>query len=594
MKPLPFIFLCFTLLPSVYAQATYDSLRAQIPKTNDSIESNLLYENALALIFKDPTLARTLAEEGLAVAARLKYQKGMAQHNRVIGITHDIQGSYALAIKAFDEGRAHAIAINNLDLIASLNNGLGLAYYHLTQHDKALEYFFLSMEMSEKLNNLRYVGNVYNNLGMLYDELREYDKALLYYKKALTAGKTLKDARLIGSATNNISIVFKYKKQYDSSLHYLNESLRVKEETQDKLGISSSLMNIASIYKRLGDYSKALNYLDRSDALKTALGDQAGLVQSNDTRAEIYIAQKRFAEAEALIKQNEKLLQQTGAKEPKLLVYERYVDLHEAKGDYKQALKWLRIQKQFHDSLFNESKSNQLAELQTLYEVHKKEAEITKLQNERDQQRNQIQVIALLATLGLVVLIGSGIVYMQRQRQKRAILETNQKLAETQLEVTTLRAQELEKELDYKNRELASYTVNFIQKSQLMEELKEAVQEVRTVHTTDNLSAHVHKLNRLIESGGDIDKEWEDFRIRFEQIHPDFFSAIRTRYPDITDYEVKLCALIKLNFSMRESAKIMGISPESVKTARYRLRKKLSLDKDETLSDFVEKMDREL
>jgi DNA-binding CsgD family transcriptional regulator len=84
-----------------------------------------------------------------------------------------------------------------------------------------------------------------------------------------------------------------------------------------------------------------------------------------------------------------------------------------------------------------------------------------------------------------------------------------------------------------------------------------------------------------------IDKDWEDFRLQFEQVHQGFFKQLKDQCPELSTSELKLCALIKLNLSMKETPTILGISPESVKTARYRLRKKLQLSHEENLIDFI-------
>jgi len=83
------------------------------------------------------------------------------------------------------------------------------------------------------------------------------------------------------------------------------------------------------------------------------------------------------------------------------------------------------------------------------------------------------------------------------------------------------------------------------------------------------------------------DKDWEDFKRRFEEVHQDFFRILKVICPKLSSNELKLCTLLKLNMNLKEAASIMGISPESVKTARYRLRKKLNLSREDNLIDFI-------
>jgi DNA-binding CsgD family transcriptional regulator len=119
-----------------------------------------------------------------------------------------------------------------------------------------------------------------------------------------------------------------------------------------------------------------------------------------------------------------------------------------------------------------------------------------------------------------------------------------------------------------------------------MEELKENISELKK--TSDAaVSKQLNNLDKLVDSRLNIDKDWEDFRMHFEQVHQDFFKLLKEQCPDLSSGELKLCALIKLNMNMKETAAILGISSESVKTARYRLRKKLQLSHEENLIDFI-------
>jgi len=92
---------------------------------------------------------------------------------------------------------------------------------------------------------------------------------------------------------------------------------------------------------------------------------------------------------------------------------------------------------------------------------------------------------------------------------------------------------------------------------------------------------------KVIDYSLESEKDWDEFRMYFEKVHSSFFENLKAQHPDLTQGDLKLCALISLNLSMKEMAELMGISPESVKMARHRLRKKLSLATEENLTEFV-------
>ena len=83
------------------------------------------------------------------------------------------------------------------------------------------------------------------------------------------------------------------------------------------------------------------------------------------------------------------------------------------------------------------------------------------------------------------------------------------------------------------------------------------------------------------------DQNWEEFEARFISVNKGFYERLKAKYPKLTQGDLKLCALIKLNFSSKDMARLMGISVESVHTTRYRLRKKLGLNREDNLTEFI-------
>ncbi len=82
-------------------------------------------------------------------------------------------------------------------------------------------------------------------------------------------------------------------------------------------------------------------------------------------------------------------------------------------------------------------------------------------------------------------------------------------------------------------------------------------------------------------------RNWEEFEARFVSINQSFYRRLQEKFPQLSQRDLKLCALIKLNFSSKEMAKLLGISVESAHTSRYRLRKKLNLTREVNLTEFI-------
>ena len=86
---------------------------------------------------------------------------------------------------------------------------------------------------------------------------------------------------------------------------------------------------------------------------------------------------------------------------------------------------------------------------------------------------------------------------------------------------------------------------------------------------------------------GSSASNWKEFEARFTAVNQSFYKNLKEKYPDLGQTDLKICALVKLNFSSKDMSSLLGISFESVHTSRYRLRKKFKLDRNENLADFI-------
>ncbi len=123
-----------------------------------------------------------------------------------------------------------------------------------------------------------------------------------------------------------------------------------------------------------------------------------------------------------------------------------------------------------------------------------------------------------------------------------------------------------------------------------MNDIKDNISSLRESIDQADPSKELNRLLKRIELSFNVDKEWESFKLIFEQTHQSFFNKLKSRYSDISPSDLKLCALLKLGFSSKQIAEILGLSSASVRTARYRLRKKFDLQRDVNLLDFISKI----
>ena len=139
-----------------------------------------------------------------------------------------------------------------------------------------------------------------------------------------------------------------------------------------------------------------------------------------------------------------------------------------------------------------------------------------------------------------------------------------------------------------KNKEITSTNMHLLSKSDLLKEVQSDIENLAKKEPS-----LVHQLSRIvnkIEGKIDDEKEWGEFEEHFDLVHSDFFKTLKESYPTITLPEVKLCSLLKMRLSTKEIAHRLNLSVRGVETRRYRLRKKMLLQKGEDLESLFEQL----
>ncbi len=155
------------------------------------------------------------------------------------------------------------------------------------------------------------------------------------------------------------------------------------------------------------------------------------------------------------------------------------------------------------------------------------------------------------------------------------------------IEKEKLKQESLKEELAFKNKQLTSYAFSFEQKDKTINKIFNIVKDLEKESSFFKENQKIQELVKIEKENLIIDKEWGRFRTFFEETQSDFYTKLKKRHKKLTTNDLKLCSLTRLNLNIKEAANILNISPGSVKTARYRLRKKLNLNSEDTLIDYL-------
>lgn len=140
---------------------------------------------------------------------------------------------------------------------------------------------------------------------------------------------------------------------------------------------------------------------------------------------------------------------------------------------------------------------------------------------------------------------------------------------------------ELKKQLlEKKDRELLSAALQLNQKNDSLGDLKKRLEDLPN---SRQLQAIIHS----IEMNQRLDKHWEEVKLHFEEVHPNFFNKLVEQFPNMTQNELRLCVYIKMRISNKSIAQMLNLSMKGIESAKYRLKKRLNLSAEQDLNEFL-------
>ncbi|WP_372753474.1 LuxR C-terminal-related transcriptional regulator [Mariniflexile sp.] len=167
------------------------------------------------------------------------------------------------------------------------------------------------------------------------------------------------------------------------------------------------------------------------------------------------------------------------------------------------------------------------------------------------------------------------------KEQQEIVREKN---LENEKRIVQLKNESLRNEVKLKSKELANTALALVKKNETLQEIKKELATNKDGFV--NQYAFKKILNKVDSSIGHKD-EWKVFEFNFNQVHEDFFKSLKSKHQNLTPKDLKICAYVKMNLSNKEIAPLMNVSVRGLETHRYRLKKKLDLEDDISVSDYL-------
>ncbi len=514
-----------------------DSLKTEAQLKNDDLLLwyTRIYETVQQLVFRYKTPSEKLAffkaKQSYFEKAPFKVIKG-AYYFHLSNVYYENAGfkeSFRLAFQALRIFQE--VGYENIAEASFYLNRFFEFYYSFEDYKTALIY----SELAIRYNQFELVGPAFllNNNGMTYLRMKDYNRARQMFLKTIALAQKLNRPIYIGIANGNYGNVLRLEGKYAQALPYLYKDIELDQKilpgnsAYTCLYISDALIQLDSMNKAREYIQLALDFYQRANDKQ----------QMNRFHTSLYEVEGKY-------------YQKSGQPYKALL--------------YKDSLAHLKdsLLKIFDTSLLLRAESQMAAE-KYLNNLEKVEQE----KNWAVWKRNLFILVILIISVAIVYGLN------QRRKKEKALQEAEQKRIQDQVTHATL--------------QLEQYIENIRSKNELIEQMNEELALHKKL-SKDETNTQLESLHQKVIL---TDDDWQQFKTLFEQVYPTFLRNLHDKYQDISPAETRLLALLKLNIKSKEMSYMLGVSIESLRKARYRLRKKLeSLQVDTNLEELIARL----
>lgn len=523
------------------------------------------------------------------------HDKGRSVYREALSLTEHGQNAKALFLlnQLSDSLSMLHSGVSEQKLLMDVNGLKAKNYMALGDMDKALRLYRDAMKRAKSLSDERSLALFCNEVFGIYYSARQYSNAKDLLLRALEININLKDSSNIRNNYNNLGLISYNQKKYKEAFRYMDEALRYTPKG-DRLGRSLVYTNRAEVFCGLGDYARADVELSKASHLQKGLKFNSDILQTMLNTAYVKAMLGKNDDARHMVKLIHTCLPKTPLT-VQTRSYRQLTDISFILGDSIEALHNILKYEETGDSVWNDNSDEQLRQLLVAYDSERLKNQNSRLEASVDIYRTiasrrtlMVFVVAVFLVI-LAVLIVLLLLRIRADRRKnrlinlqrdRLLLYEQREHERQQREMTNL--------LDSKNRQLTTYTIDLASISEFHSKLCDELTEVRD-EMAKNKNFDKSRLNAIIHALRHYEDKpvSEDFRVYFDEVHPDFLNRLSQRYPNLSKIDLRLCAYLHIGMSTKEISALTYREVRSVESSRHRLRKKLSVPPGMSIQEFL-------
>lgn len=467
----------------------------------------------------------------------------------------------------------HSIALNNV-ITGNYTEALANSLNALTAY--------------KNLNDRLFSCRVLQLLGVICYRTMNYDMAERFLKESLVEGWPKNE--YYKSVINMHTAQLMIPNKRIGAIKAMDALIPVIEKFNDKGLLAVLFSNLGAGYFLNNDHDRAHSYYQKSLVVNQKIYNKSFTVSLLVNFTTYLMLIEKYTDAGRSIDEAENIALDLNNAEQLSLVYYVKFNLYESMGDISMSHEYLKKYNVLKDKIANSSSTidSYQSYVSSFLRSAEKEINISKEEAKMEKRRSMIY----LAFVFFLILISIAIfiIVRQKRRQLTLIRQSERKALEKQLlfekTIQQINAEKHQEILAAKEREVTSYSLILSSKNNVLQEVLSETKELKKVLSPGG-EATYKSIIKTINDNMNKDMEQHKFIYHFNEVHPDFFTKLKSLCPDLTENNLRICAYFKMGMSNKQVAAILNISVETVKNGRYRLKKKLRLNEDDNLDDFL-------
>ncbi|MCF8277324.1 MAG: tetratricopeptide repeat protein [Flavobacteriales bacterium] len=419
------LYLASFLWLHVQASSPVDSLYSELKDAHiDTIQLQLL--NRLCAMERDRgnfDLSDSLASEALQRAVAIHSLKWEAEARINQGNTTQKRGNFHAVLRSRDELRQLVTRANDHRLWGNYHTLMANCHRKMGDLPTAMDAYLKALSFFEQINDLKGMASTYNNMAIVQAAQNRFDLALNYFVRYAEMNRMRGDAAGMAMGHRNQATCLIEMGKLAEARVLADSALTEFRNLENRAQEAALLSTIAIINFKLGKIQEASEYFEAAMKLTDELGMTMAHVSNQISLGGVRIEQQRFTEAKQLIEQGVSTALKLGHKEHIRDGYHQMSILDSAMNNMAAALEHYKLFVLYKDSIFNETSSEQLAEMETRFETERKEQQIVLLNKDKeikDKEISEQKVLRNAALLGFfIMLLSASVFLLQRNRIKK-------------------------------------------------------------------------------------------------------------------------------------------------------------------------------